>query len=61
MNNLSPQRRKVVILAAAVACMSGGPILLKSHPLLTMLWVALMLAGLIVVIVQFAKLRRQEP
>lgn len=61
MNNLSPQRRKVVILAATVTSMSSFAILLKPHFLLRLLWVALILAGLVVVGVQFAKLRRQEP
>jgi hypothetical protein len=59
MNKLSPQRKKVVVLASAIACMSGMPVLLNGHPRVIMAWIGLMAVGLVVVIVEFAKLKRQ--
>ena len=59
MNKLSPQRKRVVLLAAAVACMSSGPVLLKDHPRIVIVWIAVMFAGLVLAMVEFAKLKRQ--
>jgi hypothetical protein len=56
---MSPQRKKVVALCAGVACMAGGPVLLKGHPILIWAWIAVMVALLIVAIQMFAKLKRQ--
>ena len=60
MNNLIPQRRKIAILAAAIACMSGGPVLLKGHPRLLMVWIGFMALALVIVFVEMAKFKRQE-
>jgi hypothetical protein len=61
MNKLTPPRRKVVVLAASVACMSsGGPVLFKGHPKLMMGWTAFMIAVLAYTIWEFAKLKRSE-
>ncbi|HEX4155610.1 MAG TPA: hypothetical protein VHY48_08360 [Acidobacteriaceae bacterium] len=57
---ISPQRRKVVLLCAAVACMGTGPILLKAHPALLAMWIALMVILLAFAGVQFAKLKRED-
>jgi len=59
MTELSPQRRKVVVLAACIACMGSGPILLKAHPVLLAGWIVLMIVLLVFVGVQFAKLKRE--
>ncbi len=61
MSELSPQRRKVVVLCAAVACMSSGSILLKGHPKLLLVWITVMVVALVYAIAGFAKLKRQEP
>ncbi|MDQ2925527.1 MAG: hypothetical protein M3R43_08235 [Acidobacteriota bacterium] len=61
MNKLSPQRKKVVVLAAGMACWSvGGPILVKGHPRLTMVWIGFILVALVYTVVEFVKLKRQE-
>ena len=58
MSELSPERRRVVVLCALVACFAGVPILLKGHPVLLGGWIALMAATLIYAMVQMAKLKR---
>lgn len=58
MSELSPERRRVVILCACVACFSGVPILLKGHPILLGIWIALMMATMIYAMTQLAKLKR---
>jgi hypothetical protein len=58
MSELSPQRKKVVVLCAAVACMAGGPVLLKSHPVLQGVWIGLMVVSLVYAMVEFVKLKR---
>lgn len=55
---LSPERRRVVVLCAAVACMAGGPVLLKTYPVLLGVWIGLMFVTLVYAMVQFAKLKR---
>jgi len=60
MNKLSPQRKRVVILCAAVAAMSGGPVLLKEHPRMMFVWLAVMFLALVFAMVEFARLKRQE-
>jgi hypothetical protein len=57
-NELSPERRRVVVLCAAVACFSGVPVLLRGHPALLGGWIGLMAATLIYAMVQLAKLKR---
>jgi len=60
MTELSPQRRKVVALAACIACMSSGPILLKGHRVLLGVWIAVMIVLLAFAGVQFAKLKKER-
>ena len=59
MSKLSPERRRVVVLCAAVGCTSGVPVLLKGHLALLGLWIALMAATLVYAVVLFAKLKRE--
>jgi hypothetical protein len=59
MRELSPQRKKVVVLFAAVACMAGGSVLLKGHPGMLAGWIAVQVILLVVAMVEFAKLKRQ--
>ena len=59
MSQLSPQRRRVVVLCACVACFAGVPVLLKGHPVLLGGWIALMVATLVYAMVQLAKLKRE--
>jgi hypothetical protein len=60
MNELTPQRKKVVLLCAAVACMGTGPILLKGHRVLLGVWIAVMVILLAFAGAQFAKLKRED-
>jgi hypothetical protein len=59
MRELGPQRKRVVVLFAVVACMAGGPVLLKGHPGVLAGWIAMQLVLLVVGVVQLAKLKRQ--
>jgi hypothetical protein len=59
MSQLSPERRRVVALCAAIAACSGLPILLKKHPVLLGCWIVLMIAVLIYAMTQLAKLKRE--
>lgn len=59
MSEINPQKKKVVVLFAAVACMAGGPVLLKGHPGILAGWIAVQLVLLVVGVVQLAKLKRQ--
>ncbi len=58
MSDLSPQRRKVVVLCAAVASMGGASVLLKGHDFLRGAVAGLMLVMLVYAITQFVKLKR---
>jgi hypothetical protein len=58
MSELSPERRRVVVLCAAVACFAGVPVLLRGRPILLAVWIALMVATLIYAMVQMAKMKR---
>lgn len=58
MSELSPERRRVVVLCACVACFAGVPILLKGHRILLGAWIALMAVTLIYAMVQLAKMKR---
>ena len=61
MRALSPQRRKVILMAASVACMSScGPVLFKRHSQLMMVWIASMAIMLVYTISEFIKLKRSE-
>lgn len=57
--DLSPQRKRVVALCAGVACMAGGPVLLKGHPILIWCWIMVMVVLLVVAMVQFEKLKKR--
>jgi hypothetical protein len=54
MSQIDPQRKKVVVLCAAVACMAAAVVMLKGHPMLVGGVVTLVYA-----MVEFAKLKRQ--
>jgi hypothetical protein len=58
MRELSPQRKRVVVLCASVAAMSGVSVLLKGHPVLLGVWIGLMVVTLVYAMVEFAKLKR---
>ena len=59
--SLSPQRRKVVAMAAAIASVSGLiPTLTHGHPYVAWTIIGLMMVGLVYVIAQMVKLRRDE-
>ncbi len=58
--NLSPERRRIVVLCACVACMSGGPVLLRGHLVLMFLWLAMMLTVLVTAMVKLARLNKSE-
>jgi phosphatidylglycerophosphate synthase len=59
MTDLGPQRRKVVVLAACIACMASGPILLKGNHVLQAGWVVVMILLLVFVGIQYAKLKKE--
>jgi hypothetical protein len=59
MRELSPERKRVAVLCACVACMAGGPVLLKGHPVLLGVWIGLMVVALAYAMVQLAKLKGQ--
>jgi hypothetical protein len=61
MRKLSPERRKVAGLASSLVCLSGvGPLLLKGHPRMEWVWLAVYVALMIWVIVRMVRLRRHE-
>jgi asparagine N-glycosylation enzyme membrane subunit Stt3 len=59
MSELSPERKRVVVLCASVAAMSGVSVLLKGHPVLLGVWIAFMVVTLVYAMVQLAKLKGQ--
>lgn len=59
MSEQSPQRRRVVVLCASVASMSGVSVLLKGHPVVLGVWIALMVVTLVYAMVEFRKLKGQ--
>ena len=56
---MSPERKRAVALACTVACMSGGPILLKGHPVLLGLWLGAMVVLLMLALAQLTKVKRR--
>jgi hypothetical protein len=60
MNELSPQRKKVVILCSSVACMAA-PCAVFAHrfPRFVWAWIVLMVVTLIYAAIEFAKLKRE--
>jgi hypothetical protein len=58
MRELSPQRKRVVVLCASVAAMSGSSVLLKGHPVLLGAWIGLMVVTLVYAMVELAKLKK---
>jgi hypothetical protein len=59
MSQIDPQRKKVVVLCAGVACMATAAVALKSHPMLVGGVIALQVVTLVYGLVEFAKLKRQ--
>jgi hypothetical protein len=59
MSEIDPQRKKVVVLCAAVACMGAAVVALKGHPMLVGGVIALQVVTLVYGLVEFAKLKRQ--
>ncbi len=59
-NKLSPQRRKVVLLCSAVACMSSGPALLRNHLAWMGVWIGLMICVLVYAIVLLFEMKKSE-
>jgi hypothetical protein len=57
MSELSPERKRVVVLCASVASMSGASVLMKGHPVLLGVWIALMVVTLVYAMVELAKLK----
>lgn len=61
MSELSPERRKVVLLCSSAAAMSGcSVLLLKRHPVLWGIWMAVVLGVLVYAIAKLAKLNRRK-
>jgi hypothetical protein len=62
MRQMSLQRKRVVVMATSIAALSGtGPLwLLRGHRYLGMGWLVFMAVMLVAVIVQMAKLKREE-
>ena len=58
MSELSSQRKKVVMVFASVACMSGGSVALKGHPGWLGAWIAVMAVTLVYGMVELAKLKK---
>ncbi len=61
MRKISAARRRVVSLAASLACMGGvGPSLFHNHPRAEWMWLAAYIPVMIWVIVLMVRLRRVE-
>jgi hypothetical protein len=59
MSEISPQRKRVVVLCSSVAAMSGASVAMKGHPVLLGVWIGLMVVTLVYAMVEFAKLKGQ--
>jgi hypothetical protein len=67
MNEMSPQRKKVVVLGASLACFSGPGMLItralhgpRYLPTFVIVWSLLMAALLAYTVVELTKLKRSE-
>jgi hypothetical protein len=61
MRQLSAQRKKVVVMAASIAAISGsGPILLRGHHRLELAWLVFMVILIVRLIVLMTRLRRDD-
>lgn len=61
MRKMSEERRRVVGLAASLACMSGvGPVLFRNHPRAEWVWLVVYASLLVWVIVKMVRLGRSE-
>jgi hypothetical protein len=61
MSQLSPERRKVVVIAASIAAMSGSVgLLARNHPWLAGVWLGLLAVALVYVMVQLVKIKRSR-
>lgn len=59
--NMSPRRRRLVIVCAAIAASSGiMGMLLHGHPVLRVVWLAVILGALIYAVTEFARMSREE-
>jgi len=62
MSELSPRRRRIVVMSGSIAALSGvTPLLLKDHPYVrigVLVWIVLML---VYVVTEIVKLKREEP
>jgi hypothetical protein len=59
-NNLSPERRKAVVVASCCACMASGPVLLRGHHVLLGFWLAFEILLIITAIALLAKATKKE-
>ncbi len=61
MRQMNEKRRRVVVVCAAIASMSGvGPLLARRHPKLMLVWLGLMVVGLGYAMVQLTALKRGD-
>lgn len=59
--SIAEQRKTVVVLCAAVACMAAPlTVFARRFPRLSFVWLALMVVTLVYAIVQFKELKRRE-
>lgn len=58
MSQIGARRRKLVLLCAAAACMAGGPVLLRNHPVLLMVWIAVQFVILAFALRELGKAKR---
>jgi len=59
MSEIDRQRKKVVVLCAAVACMAAAIAALRGHPLLVGGLIVVQVITLVYALVEFKKLKRQ--
>ena len=61
MSELTPERRKVVILGGSVAAMSGSiAVFGHNHPWLAVVWLCFLMVAAAYVIVQLIKIKRSR-
>jgi len=58
---MTQERRKVVVIAASIAAMSGSVgLLARHHPWLAGVWLGLLFVALVYVMVQLVKIQRSK-
>lgn len=61
MPNLTPRRRRLVVLCACIAASSGlSGILLRTHPIGRIVWLGVIVLALVYAMVEFAKIQKEE-